>query len=56
MPVKEPSFVMINGRRMAYDEVSPSQPKGTVLLLTGADWQSKSQEPGFCCIPTPVTS
>ena len=37
MPVKEPSFVMINGRRMAYDEVSPSQPKGTVLLLTGAD-------------------
>ena len=28
---------MINGRRMAYDEVSPSQPKGTVLLLTGAD-------------------
>jgi 3-oxoadipate enol-lactonase len=35
MPVKEPSFVMINGRRMAYDEVSPPHPKGTVLLLTG---------------------
>jgi pimeloyl-ACP methyl ester carboxylesterase len=36
MPVKEPSFVMIDGRRMAYDEVSPPHPKGTVLLLTGA--------------------
>ncbi len=43
MPVKEPSFVMVEGRRMAYDEVSPPHPKGTVLLLTGAgsnrlDW------------------
>jgi pimeloyl-ACP methyl ester carboxylesterase len=42
MPVKEPSFVMIEGRRMAYDEVSPPHPKGTVLLLTGGgnrlDW------------------
>ena len=37
MPVKEPSFVMIDGRRMAYDEVCPPQPEGTVLLLTGAD-------------------
>src|SRR6516165_12493438 len=37
MPVKEPSFVMIDGRRMAYDEVIPPQPRGTVLLLTGAD-------------------
>ena len=35
MPVKEPAFVMIGGRRMAYDEVSPPNPKGTVLLLTG---------------------
>jgi 3-oxoadipate enol-lactonase len=35
MPVKEPSFVMIDGRRMAYDEVSPANPRGTVLLLTG---------------------
>ncbi len=37
MPVKEPSFVMIDGRRIAYDEVSPAYPKETVLLLTGAD-------------------
>lgn len=37
MLVKEPSFVLIEGRRMAYDEVSPAHPKGTVLLLTGGD-------------------
>ncbi len=37
MLVKEPSFVLIDGRRMAYDEVSPAYPKGTVLLLAGAD-------------------
>jgi 3-oxoadipate enol-lactonase len=37
MLVKEPSFVLIDGRRMAYDEVSPAYPKGTVLLLTGGD-------------------
>src|SRR5215469_14022534 len=37
MPVKEPSFVVVDGRCMAYDEVTPSQPRGTVLLLTGAD-------------------
>ncbi len=35
MHVKEPSLVMINGRRMAYDEVNPLNPKGTILLLTG---------------------
>ncbi len=34
MLVKEPSFVMIDGRRIAYDEVSPPHPQGTVLLLT----------------------
>ncbi len=33
--IRKPSFVMINGRRMAYDEVSPANPKGTILLLTG---------------------
>ncbi len=43
MSVKEPSYVLIDGRRMAYDEVSPPHPKGTVLLLPGAgskrlDW------------------
>lgn len=37
MLVKEPSFVLIDGRRLAYDEVSPANSKGTVLLLTGGD-------------------
>jgi 3-oxoadipate enol-lactonase len=35
MPVRNPSFVTLDGRRMACDEVSPPHPKGTVLLLTG---------------------
>ncbi len=37
MLVEEPSFVLIDGRRIAYNEVSPPHPKGTVLLLTGSD-------------------
>lgn len=32
---KEPSLVTIVGRKLAYDEVSPPNPKGTILLLTG---------------------
>jgi pimeloyl-ACP methyl ester carboxylesterase len=35
LEVATPSFVTVNGRKMAYDEVSPPNPKGTVLLLTG---------------------
>jgi 3-oxoadipate enol-lactonase len=35
MPVRKPSFVTVDGRRLAYDEVRPSHPKGTVLLLAG---------------------
>lgn len=31
----EPQFADIGGRRLAYDEVSPANPKGTILLLTG---------------------
>lgn len=31
----EPSFVTIHGRKMAYSEVSPAHPKGTILLMTG---------------------
>jgi pimeloyl-ACP methyl ester carboxylesterase len=31
----QPKFVKINGRKLAYDEVSPPNPKGTILLLTG---------------------
>ncbi len=37
MLVEEPSLVLIDGRRIAYNEVSPLHPKGTVLLLTGSD-------------------
>jgi pimeloyl-ACP methyl ester carboxylesterase len=32
---REPSFVKIDSRRLAYNEVCPSAPKGTILLLTG---------------------
>ncbi|HEV8190319.1 MAG TPA: alpha/beta fold hydrolase [Ktedonobacterales bacterium] len=38
MHVKEPSSVLIDGRKLAYDEVAPANPadaKGTILLLTG---------------------
>ena len=35
MQVKTPSKVLIDGRALAYDEVSPPDPKGTILLLTG---------------------
>ena len=31
----EPQFADIGGRRLAYDEVLPDNPKGTILLLTG---------------------
>lgn len=30
-----PQFVTVNGRRLAYEEVSPPDPDGTVLLLCG---------------------
>jgi pimeloyl-ACP methyl ester carboxylesterase len=35
LEVPPPSFVTAYGRRLAYDEASPAQPQGTVLLLTG---------------------
>jgi pimeloyl-ACP methyl ester carboxylesterase len=35
MQVKDPSFVTVDGRRMAFDEVTPAEPRGVVLLLTG---------------------
>lgn len=38
MPVKEPSSVLIAGRKLAYDEVRPANPaatRGVILLLTG---------------------
>jgi pimeloyl-ACP methyl ester carboxylesterase len=31
----EPQVVQLGGRRLAYDEVAPSDPRGTVLLLCG---------------------
>ncbi len=33
--IKPPSFITVAGRRIAYDEVCPPDPKGTILLLTG---------------------
>lgn len=35
MEFAPPSFVEVAGRRLAYDEVRPSNPKGTIFLLTG---------------------
>ena len=35
LEIPSPSFVTVHGRRLAYDEASPSHPQGTVLLLTG---------------------
>lgn len=37
LQIKEPSFVTVDaaGRKIAYDEVSPAEPRGTILLLTG---------------------
>ncbi len=35
LQIKEPSFVTIGGRKLAYDEVSPPNPRGTIFLLTG---------------------
>ncbi len=36
LQTKSPSYITISGnRKMAYDEVSPPNPKGTILLLTG---------------------
>ena len=33
--IKPPSFVVVGERRIAYDEICPANPKGTILLLTG---------------------
>jgi pimeloyl-ACP methyl ester carboxylesterase len=35
MEFAPPSFVEVAGRRLAYDEARPAQPKGTIFLLTG---------------------
>jgi pimeloyl-ACP methyl ester carboxylesterase len=35
MEFASPSFVEVAGRRLAYDEVRPAQPRGTIFLLTG---------------------
>src|SRR5438105_7736049 len=35
MQFKEPEIVMVDGRRLAYEEVSPPSPKGTIILLVG---------------------
>src|SRR5260221_13873450 len=33
--LREPSFVTVGDRKLAFNEVSPPAPKGTILLLTG---------------------
>ena len=35
MEFAPPSFVEVAGRRLAYGEVRPAQPRGTIFLLTG---------------------
>ncbi len=35
MHFRRPSFVEVDGRKLAYNEVSPANPRGTILLLTG---------------------
>src|SRR5947209_8544439 len=35
MQFHEPEIVMVDGRRLAYEEVSPSCPRGTIVLLVG---------------------
>lgn len=37
MPVEiqAPLFVTVGGRKLAYDEIRPANPRGTILLLTG---------------------
>ncbi|MGO8947816.1 MAG: alpha/beta fold hydrolase [Ktedonobacterales bacterium] len=35
LEVAPPSFVSVDGRKLAFDEVTPPSQKGTVLLLTG---------------------
>lgn len=35
MHFRTPSFVEVDGRKLAYDEVSPPNPRGAILLLTG---------------------
>jgi pimeloyl-ACP methyl ester carboxylesterase len=32
---REPSYVVVNRRKLAYEEVSPEAPEGTILLITG---------------------
>src|SRR5438477_12813424 len=35
MEFAPPKFVEVAGRRLAYEEISPADPQGTVLLLCG---------------------
>lgn len=35
LTIPQPQFVEVQGRKIAYDEVSPTNPVGTVLLITG---------------------
>ena len=35
MKFQKPEIVVVDGRRLAYEEVSPPSPKGTIILLVG---------------------
>jgi pimeloyl-ACP methyl ester carboxylesterase len=35
MQFKEPEIVIVDGRRLAYEEISPPLLKGTIILLVG---------------------
>lgn len=32
---REPSYAVVNGRKLAYEEISPAEPEGTIVLITG---------------------
>lgn len=32
---REPSYVVVDGRKLAYEVISPAEPEGTILLITG---------------------
>jgi pimeloyl-ACP methyl ester carboxylesterase len=51
LEIEKTSFVTISGRRMAYTEVCPPNPEGTVLLITGLasnrlSWYNQLEEFG----------
>src|SRR6476661_1143825 len=51
LKIEEPSFLTISGRKIAYTEICPPNPQGTVLLITGLasnrlGWYNQMEEFG----------